>query len=230
MMRGLVRAAYEYNWSEAGDDFARALTMNPAFSLAYNRRAVWYLHPLGRLDEALSLTKRGLELDPLSLVLRISEAFLLHSMGNGPEAIRTAREVLRLFPNFWLACFLCGTVLTAQGLHEETDAVVRKGLEIDPGNVHLLAYMGYNLGQQGKLEEAKRVLAQLEALPRTQYVSSCAMAIAAAGCGDLDGSFRWLEKAVEEREPMAVILFRNPLLAAAQSHPRYPDLLRKMNL
>jgi serine/threonine protein kinase/tetratricopeptide (TPR) repeat protein len=230
VMRGLVRAAYQYNWEAAGEDFTRAIELNPALAIAYNRRAIWCLRPLGRLTEALADMRQALELDPLSLTLRVGEVSLLHLMGKSVEAVARARSAIQMFPEFWLASFVCSSVFNAQGLYAEAETVIKQGLDIDPGNVNLLASLCMTYGRSGRSSEARKILAKLAELSSKQYVSPSAFCIACAGCHDYDSSFDCLNRAIDAREPMAVVIFRNPLLPEIQSHPRYKSLLEKMNL
>jgi len=50
------------------------------------------------------------------------------------------------------------------------------------------------------------------------------------GLGEVEKSFDWMEKAIEEREGMILHIHIEPSLDPLRSQPRYRDLLRKMNL
>ncbi len=49
-------------------------------------------------------------------------------------------------------------------------------------------------------------------------------------CGEHESALEWCEKAVEEREPPAVIYRCDSRTKALRSNPRWHDLLEKMDL
>jgi len=51
-----------------------------------------------------------------------------------------------------------------------------------------------------------------------------------SGLGEIDVAFQWLEKAVDECENIVIQITSSPLFDPLRSHPRYPALLRKMNI
>ena len=60
-----IRGASERNWVGANQDFEKALRLNPDSALAHYRRWIWYLMPMGRMEETARETERAMELDPL---------------------------------------------------------------------------------------------------------------------------------------------------------------------
>ena len=63
----------------------------------------------------------------------------------------------------------------------------------------------------------------------TDYVPAIAFAMIGQALGQMDESFDWLEKAVDEHDLFHLDLFR-ALYDSPSSHPRFRTLLRKMNL
>ena len=48
--------------------------------------------------------------------------------------------------------------------------------------------------------------------------------------GDIDAAIDWYERAIEQRQPMAVLLAAPGYMKAARSSPRWPKLAKMMNL
>jgi hypothetical protein len=48
--------------------------------------------------------------------------------------------------------------------------------------------------------------------------------------GDLDGCFDWLNRAIDQREPIITTLKNWPAFDSLHGDPRYHPLLRRMNL
>ena len=60
-----------YDWTGAGAEFRRAISLNPNYATAHHFYAV-YLAALGPRDEALAESGRARALDPLSRVIATS--------------------------------------------------------------------------------------------------------------------------------------------------------------
>ena len=97
----------------------------------------------GRFDEALAEAQLATELDPLSLVINMSVAWVHHFSGNHRAAVDEARRIRELAPNFAEA----GNVLIASyellGRFEEAAALISEqpyfGISVD-GSQLLAAY------------------------------------------------------------------------------------------
>jgi TolB-like protein len=229
-VRGAVRAAYQYQWKSADKDFTRSLELNPGSATARHRRAGWYLQPVGRLEEALAEIQRGLELDPLWAIPRTAEPFYMCLLGRNAEAIERVREVIELFPWFWFGYFIAGVVFGCGGLASEGAAAIEKGLNLDPGNPFLLAIRAFVHHVAGEPAEARRIWRQLEETAQTRYTSPGPLYIASAASGEFDRSYEWLDKGVEERDPMTMNLVTKLSIPGYENDPRYLALMRKMNL
>ena len=229
VLRGTIRAFYEYDWKAAGEDFAKALQLNPALAAAHQRYSNWFLLPMGRIEEALTEAKHGLELDPMNVITRIGEWFVLSAAARVQEEIEAARSMLALFPGFWIVCYSFATTGWTRGLYQEAVAAIEKGLEADPGNPHLLGMLAVIRGSQGMSTEAERLRSQIEEAAARQRVPIFVRALAAEACGDMDRAFQFLDEALEEHEPIAILhtLLRREV---AGSDPRIQALLRKMRL
>jgi hypothetical protein len=81
----------------------------------------------------------------------------------------------------------------------------------------------------GRRAESDATLAEVV---RTQQDSAaCNIAIVYAARGDRDQAFKWLGRAVDQRELLLGHKFRNdPWLVPLRTDPRYRALLRRMNL
>ena len=229
VLRGTIRAFYEFDWNAAGEDFARALELNPALATAHQRRSNWFLIPLGRFDEALAEARRALELDPMNVMPRIGEWYTLSVAGLVDEEVECARSMLKLYPGFWIVCYEFATAGWLRGLYDEAASAIETGLQTDPGNAHLLSILAAVRGSQGLHGEALRLRDQIEQTAAREHVQFFDRAMAAEGCGEMGQAYDFLERALDEREPIAVIhilLLRRKF----ESDPRYQGLLRKMRL
>jgi TolB-like protein/Tfp pilus assembly protein PilF len=229
-IRGALRAVYRYDWTGAGEDLSRALELNPSDAHAHHRRAACYLRPLGRLEESLAEIKRSIELDPLWAFARGLEPVALLMHGEKSQAVERAREVIELFPWYWLSYLGAARVLGASGFREEALSALRKGLAADPENAYLLAALALSHGRRGEGAEALRMRRQLEETARTRYISPCALAITAMSCGDVEQTYDWLHKGVDEHDPMIIARSQKAPFPGHEQDTRFHALRRRMNL
>ena len=68
-----VMYAFEWNWSEAGQQFRRAIELNPNYGDAHHGYAL-FLETMGRRDEAIAEIDKAFQLDPLTLPQKINAA------------------------------------------------------------------------------------------------------------------------------------------------------------
>lgn len=74
----------------------------------------------------------------------------------------------------------------------------------------------------GKSAEAKQVLTDLQQLQDERYVSSYTVVAIYTGLGDDEQAFKWLERAVEERDIWLMNLKVDPVFAKLRSNAKSP--------
>ena len=67
---------YEWNWPEAERHFARAIAINPSFSVAHHDFA-FYLIAMGHTEQGLESLRRAIALDPLSTRVNMDAGWVL---------------------------------------------------------------------------------------------------------------------------------------------------------
>jgi serine/threonine protein kinase/tetratricopeptide (TPR) repeat protein len=227
-VRGMFRGLYEWNWSAAGEDLGRAIDLNPAYALAHAGRSHILLSQR-RNDEAAIEIRRALDLDPLNILTRRAELLVLNVTGNGELAVTRARALVDLFSGSWVSWAMAARALTQHGLHDEAEAALRKGLDLSPQNVIMLAWLAMVRGRLGRSADAERIRAEMEELTAHQYVPFWLRSVASEGCGDMAQSYRYIGQALDERElngPLWMIGRR----AELESDPRFQVLLSRINL
>jgi len=217
----------DYDWVTAEREFKRALELNPNSPDAYD----YYgrlLQALERYDEAIATLTRAKELDPLAH--RVDLATALLRAGRYEEALRSARPATELDPHDSRAHATLGWAYLKSGAHDEGLAELKKAVALSPGATTWLAQLGEAYGLVGKVEDAQRVLEQLQELSRQRYVSPYHMAYVYTGLGEMDSAIDWLQRAFRERAGAVYGIKGSFLFTSLRSHPRFTALLQKMNL
>jgi eukaryotic-like serine/threonine-protein kinase len=221
----------DWNWPGAGQAYQRAIELNPSHAGARQAYSE-YLTVLGRLDEALTEAKRGVELDPLALLPHNHLAWAYYRSRKFDEALEQIRIVLELDPNYnWRPAALRGHIFVARGMYREAIGEYEKFAASPdaPHDTRALAWLGHARALSGDRQGALKLLEHIQAMAKTRYVPAFHIALVYVGLGDKDQAFAWLEKAYEARES-AVVGTGNPRLDSIRSDPRYTSLLRRTGL
>jgi serine/threonine-protein kinase len=232
---GTVLGSGEFDWQGAEREFSRAMELNPSsVAIRYNYAwcyAMWFLYPLGRVEQALTEMRRALELDPLDPFYNSLLGYLLHSTGQFEAAVAQQQCAIDLDPTFFFPYWFLSSIYALNGQLDKAIAAGEKANELSGRHALTMASLGTCYGQAGRAAEARQILEELSARRRLTYVPSTALAWAHAGVGELDESLEWTARGVEERDPTVVTALKSaPIFGRLGSHPGYKALLRKMNL
>ena len=74
---------------------------------------------------------------------------------------------------------------------------LEKAVELSGGNIAYETYLGYAYGVAGMKDKASKVRRNLQKIADEKYVSSYNFAMIYLGLGDMDETFKFLEKAYE---------------------------------
>jgi TolB-like protein/Flp pilus assembly protein TadD len=220
---------YDWNWSEAEKEIQKCLAAIPNYSLAHNYYAN-FLTAHGRFDEALREWHRAQDLDPLSLIMRAATGWSLYFAGRYDEAIREAEKSIEMDKTFAVARRILGLAHEQATGPERAIEEFQKAVDLTGGATQFRSELAHALAAAGRLEEARKTLAELEEISKTRYVSPYFRAAAYLPMGEKDRTFALLEEAFRERSHGLTFLKVDPKLAAVRSDPRFEDLVRRVGL
>jgi serine/threonine-protein kinase len=232
---GTVLGSGEFDWHGAEREFSRALELNPSSStVRYDYAwcyAMFFLLPLGRVEQAMTEMRRALELDPLDPFYNSLLACLLYMAHQFEPAVAQMQHAIDLDPTFFFSYWLLSPPYLRSGRLDEAIAAAEKADELSGGTAMTQGVLGICYGLAGRTGEARQLLEELIARRRSAYVPASALAFIHDGLGELDESLGWIAKGIEERDPIIVTALKSsPAYDRLRSHPAYHALLRKMNL
>jgi hypothetical protein len=93
-----------------------------------------------------------------------------------------------------------------------------------------MAGLGHVAARRGRLEEARKVLHDLQERTRSQYVSPVPMVGLHVALGDFDSAYEGLERAHDERRGWLAYLKIEPILQPLHGEAQFQRLLERMRL
>jgi TolB-like protein/Flp pilus assembly protein TadD len=224
---GYIALYYEWNWPEAERRFLRAIDLNPRYPVAHQ----WYANLLtarGRFDEAELEMRRGLELDPLSLINSAALGWVHYHAGDTARALAAFERTLELEPTFYLAHLFGGWTYEAAGRHDEAIEAIGRAVELSNRSPNTVTSLARTKAVAGRPEEAVALLEELAAAGG--YVSDYDLARVHLALGDEDRAFALLDRAFENRAHSLVFLDVDPQLEGHRSHPAFRRLAARIGL
>ena len=116
---GLIAGTFEWDWAEAGRQFAHAVRLNPSHAIGRCWQGCFYLAPTGRLDDAMDEFQRALALEPLSPLAQTFVGIGWMFRREYDEAVKAFHTAIELDPNFPLTRGWLGETYCYQGKYEE---------------------------------------------------------------------------------------------------------------
>ncbi len=226
---GYAALYHDWDWAEAEREFLRAINQDPEYPVAHQ----WYgdyLAAMGRFEEAEGEMRTASELDPLSLIAHAAIA-RVHYYARAPvRAVERLSETLARDSTFELAHLWSGQSYEELGRYEEAAASIERAVELSAGSALTRAALAHVRAGQGRTDEARQILAGLEAEGSSGYVPSYEIARARVALGDHDAAVRWLDRARSERAHSMAFLAVDPQLAPIRGHAGYRRLLEALDL
>jgi serine/threonine protein kinase/Flp pilus assembly protein TadD len=222
-----VKLWREFDWEGAERGFRKAIEMNPSYPTAHLWLAL-YLAAMERMDEGLSEISLALDLDPLSRVINLNLARILHFARQFDDAIKQCRKTIEMYPDYLIAHRRLGMSYGEKGMFEEAEAEFKKALAISKDESETMSARAYAYAGAGRTEDARKILERLTELANETYVSPYSFARIHIGLDEIDEAFECLEKTHQERHGILTYLKVEPMFDRIRSDSRYADLLRRM--
>ncbi|HSN55774.1 MAG TPA: winged helix-turn-helix domain-containing protein [Candidatus Sulfomarinibacteraceae bacterium] len=226
----MLKKELDYDWAEVDREVARARELDPDSPIVRVRAAVSALLPHGRLEEALAEIDVALSRDPLSMFVRWWSGAIAYLARQPERVLDEGRRMVVLEPANPLGQWVLGMGHALAG--EVEDALVRMSDAVRfSGEAPFFAgFLALAQGHGGHAVEARAILDRLLAAAEGRYVQPFAIALAHIGLGEWDEAFRWMNSAVEQRDPLVIPVKSFVFLDPVRDDPRFLSVLKAMNL
>ena len=218
-----IKRQVDFDWAGADASVKRAMALEPGdpeiLDFAAADAAI-----LGRLDEALQLARRALDLDPLNARSWGQLGEIEFQDGKLDEAEADLKKALALRADEFGSLVFLSESYVMQGRPQDALPEIER-VRYDDIRMFLHAVAYYALGRK---TESDAALTQL--IAKYQAIDTYLIAQVYAFRNQLDQAFAWLDRAYAKRNDGLIFMKADPLLKNLHSDPRFAALLKKLNL
>lgn len=224
---GVIEAGLDWNWALAQRRFERAIELQPGLAITYPFYAVVCLLPQSRFDEACTLAAHSLVLDPFNPLFHAMATLVFAVAGRHDEALLHHITGIGVQPAFQPIHTVAGLAHELAGRPEAAIVCYRKSLELGGESSPLMSFLAHALAVTGETAEAEQILEKLLGLPQPPDLD---IARVYSGLRNVAATFRWLDVALDRRNVHLVTVPPDQRWSWLRAHPRFADLIRRMNL
>ena len=224
---GAHKMFYEWDWPGCEREFKRAIELNANLAENYELYS-YYLQAMGRTEEAVEMSKRAQQLEPLSLVINTDLARAYTFARQYDEAIKQYRKAIELYPNAGLGHLNLALAYELNGMQDEAVAEYLTAISGAPAEEITALRDAYStLGWKGFWRKRLDILKKES---EQRYISPLRVAQIYIRLGEKDQALEWLEKGHEERTSWLIDLKSSPIYDSLRAEPRFQRLLRRVGL
>jgi tetratricopeptide (TPR) repeat protein len=146
------------------------------------------------------------------------------------DACQLFLSALNIESGFWPARCNLGRAQLEMGEFAEAEEILLQVRHALPGTAVAAGHLGYCYARQGRSNLAEDMLAELDGLSRSRYVSPLHPARILIGLGNRDAAVACIEAALKNRCARLTQLAIDPLYRPLHDDPRFSDVVRAMGL
>ena len=185
--------------SGAEEAYLRAIELNPNYAPAYQWYGEWLSRQVERVEEALELSRKSVELDPLSPIIRVDYAESLEYSGRVDDALTQYLKAIEIDPEFVVGHRQLALLYWQQlgRLDEAVSHYIQADtIEPDPDVGFQLALMFWDLGDE---QQADRWFNRALAADDDSWFAVSVSAMIAIYRGDQSAAINFAGKAVDQQ-------------------------------
>jgi tetratricopeptide (TPR) repeat protein len=217
---------FEHRLDEAEAEFQQTLRERPTYGTALVRSALLYA-TLGQLDKAIESLARAEEVEPLLPTLPATFVYVRIWRGELAEAIEAGRKAVELHPYLQISRVNYALALECSGHLPVALEQYQLASVMSPNLPWTRALEATCLAKMDRMDDARRILGELEQLRRTEYVDAYHMAILRDALGERAKAFEELARAREENSAFLFALDVDPKVHSLRGDARFARLRQR---
>ena len=225
---GYIKFRIDWDWAGAEKEFKRAIELKPGYSQAHE----WYALLLGiqvRLDGALNEMQTAYDLDPLSPSVSNGLARVYHFRHEDEKALEQVKKVIKMEPGYAEGHFSAGMSYFRLEDYANAEKELKTAIELSNRRPVILGMLGRVLIIQGRLDEAKKIQAELET-PPINNDKLYASAIIKNFLGQDEEAFKIFSQLIDQKYGVLVYMKVERSLFNNKNEAKYNELVKRMGL
>ena len=221
-----VQHMYEYDWAGAEANYRKGIQLNPNYATGHQ----WFgilLYSTGKAELAFDILSKATELDPSSKIIKCELAYCSWMLNKTDLAIEAINEASTIDPLFRFTLEFKYIRLNDGDLETALTVVeqARKEYPDQPSFLGILFELNWRANNR---EKALRYFIELLDLHQ-DAVQNTEIAALYFKMDEPENAYRWLQKAIDNRESNVTLIANNPLYRKFQSQPRFRELFKKIS-
>jgi len=221
---GHIKVQYEHDWPGAMRAYRRAIELNPNYSQSHLFLGL-HLAMRGRFDEGIAELRVAQALEPAHPISSALIGMVLVYQRRYDAAIEQLESTLEMNPAFPTTNTYLALAWLRRGDYDEALDYLERSSSFAPGSG---AYRGQIHALAGRRDLATQELERLLASSKERYVPAYDIATIHAALGNVDETFRWLERAFEERSQLIHWLPWDAVFDGIRADARYAPLYARL--
>jgi serine/threonine protein kinase/tetratricopeptide (TPR) repeat protein len=229
---GVTEMEYDFDFAGGEAEYKKAFELDPSDATAHS----WYAQDLaligGREQEALNEINRAHQLDPLSLIIKVSVGAIHISARRYDEALWECKEVANEEPTFAEAHSCLAEAYWAKHMYAQAieERKAYGPLSGDPRESEFASAMEKGFRSGGWRGALTKAIEVRQTQRESGYTSAYGIALLCAELGDRDHAFRWLNTAYQERDTYLEGLKTDYHFEPIRSDLRFSEIVGKVGL
>jgi eukaryotic-like serine/threonine-protein kinase len=227
MTLGLVHMFHSWLWTDAEQEFRRAIALNPSHGLARSFYGLW-LAIQGCFEESLEENRRAVDLEPLSLLLNMNLGWTLYQSRQYLEAIQQAHHILELDPGFHEAHAVAATACERLGDFPRAARYVTGALQNLGARMDEAATLAMPLSTESAAAYWRSRLDMMESIPGARDRAPQIFLAAYIGLGQVETALDLMERLLQTRSAHCVFFRMDPAFDPLKGNPRYEAIVARV--
>jgi len=194
-----IEHRYQYKWTEAEAHFGKALNFDPGNPFTLQNYGL-LLICLNRRAEALDYSETAREQNPRGFLTNLYAGLIRYYFGDFDTAIERYKDALDANKNYAAIHTLIGYAHIAAGQNREALEAFDRALNQSPKSAYCLTGKAYALSAFGEVDAAEKLLQDLLARAKTEFITPVGIARIYAGLGQLEQAKKSLQIASQKND------------------------------
>jgi adenylate cyclase len=218
---------YDWDFMASEREIRKAIELKPNYAPAHH----WYgllLWQMRRYEQAATVEKKTLELDPYSRLYNMANTITLLGLGNIEDASKMFEKLVESYPDFPALRFWKSACHTMLKENEKALFEAKKYVELDFGWQSRL-----NLAQiyalMGNSKDAEKIVEEAISASDKNPAAPTSIALVKLSLGQKEDGYAWLERAFDKRDPQLLYFNALPWTKEYRKDPRWRQIEARFN-